>query len=55
MHPYVLAPAARPLVRPRHRRSGRRKDISFATYHEPSVQLRQFLDGPAKIEIGEVE
>jgi len=35
--------------------AARGKDNSFAAYHEPTVQLRQFFDGSAEIEIGDVE
>src|SRR5580692_6309343 len=31
------------------------KDNSLATHHESTVQLRQFLDGSAKIEISDVQ
>src|ERR1700756_1268111 len=34
--------------------AARGKDNSFATYHEPTVQLRQFLNGSAEIEIGDM-
>ena len=32
----------------------RRKHNSFAAYHKPTVQLRQFLDGSAEIEIADM-
>src|SRR5580698_3310157 len=35
--------------------AARGEDNSFATHNEPTIQLRQFLDGSAKIEIGNVE
>src|SRR5580700_1800541 len=34
--------------------AARGKDDALATYHEPTVQLRQFLDGSAEIEIGDM-
>src|SRR5580704_8952813 len=34
--------------------AARGKDDAFATYHEPTVQLRQFLDGSAEIEIADM-
>ncbi len=35
--------------------AARGKKNSFTTYHKPAVQLRQFFDGSAEIEIVEVE
>ena len=35
--------------------AARGKENSLTTYHEPAVQLRQFFDGSAEIEIGDVE
>src|SRR6267378_5620159 len=31
------------------------KENSFAAYHEPAIQLRQFFDSSPEIEIGDVE
>jgi hypothetical protein len=35
--------------------AARGEDNSFATHYESTIQLRQFLDGSAEIEIGDVE
>src|SRR5258708_7100542 len=35
--------------------AARGKENSFPTDHEPAIQLRQFLDRSAEIEIGDVE